>query len=121
MEDDSSSREALTRFLKREGAQVVAVPSATEALEEFQRSPPSLLISDIGLPGQDGYELMRQLRDWERENGRAPTPALALTAYAGRDDSHKARSAGYQQHLPKPVDPDQLLQAVNELLRPPAD
>src|SRR5206468_1464007 len=78
--------------------------SAPEALHELEASKPNILISDIGLPGIDGYTLLRNIRDLEQKQGSSPVPAIALTAYAGADDRQNALEAGYQVHLAKPVD-----------------
>jgi two-component system CheB/CheR fusion protein len=116
VEDDRASRDAIARFLGSEGARVNAVTSAAAARSAFQDSPPQVVISDIGLPDQSGYELMQQIRSYETEHKMPPTPAIALTAYASQEDSRKAREAGYQIHVPKPVNPTELLTILVQLL-----
>ena len=74
------------------------------------------MVSDIGMPGQDGYDLIRQLRQRPRDHG-STTPGIALTAYAGVDNERRALSAGYQMHLAKPIKPSVLTQAIAGLAR----
>ncbi len=110
IEDDRDSLELVTDVLEGAGAQVTAVHSAPEALEA--RGPFDVIVSDIGMPEMDGYSLIRHIRS--REWG-GQTPALALTAYARAVDGDLARRAGFQEHLPKPVEPAVLLAAVGRL------
>jgi CheY-like chemotaxis protein len=84
---------------------------------ERLRSPymlqrPDIIISDIGLPGEDGYALLQQIRSLEQEHGDTRMPALTLTAFAREEDHHRAVEAGYDAHLAKPVDPDRLLERI---------
>jgi CheY-like chemotaxis protein len=88
--------------------------TAEEGLRLLRQAPPAVLLSDIGMPVQDGYDLIRQVRALPAEAG-GRVPAAAFTAYAGRDDSERALSAGYQLHLAKPVTPDALVAAVAQL------
>jgi CheY-like chemotaxis protein len=90
---------------------VQAVASAPEALRVLRERRPDVLVCDIGMPGVDGYELLSQVRALPPEAGGL-VPALALTAYARPDDRRRALSAGYQVHLAKPVDPDELISVV---------
>jgi CheY-like chemotaxis protein len=93
------------------GAEVRVAASTAQALEIFDRWRPSVLISDIGMPGEDGYVLIRKLR--ERAAGRGgDTPAIALTAYARVEDRVKILTGGFQMHVTKPVDPAELAAAV---------
>jgi CheY-like chemotaxis protein len=105
----------LTRMLESWGADVRAAASADEALEALGVEAPDLLISDIGMPRVDGYELIRRIRAMESP-GRRDVPAIALTAFARNEDAAKARQAGYGVHLPKPVDPSRLLSTINAVL-----
>ena len=85
--------------------------SAGEALEALRRRRPDVLVCDIGMPGEDGYALLARVRDLTAEEGGL-VPAVALTAYARADDRRRALAAGYQAHLAKPVDPDELISLV---------
>jgi len=116
VEDDRDSREMLMTFLGAYGMQVTAVESATEAIEKIKTLRPDLLISDVGLPGKDGYELINTIRTFdENEGGR--TPAIALTGYVSNQDRNRALSSGYQEHLAKPIDFDQLVTRISSLVR----
>ena len=88
--------------------------SAAEALERFDRYPPDLIVSDIDMPGMSGFELLTELR--AREHGRR-VPAIALTPFARAEDRTRSLLAGYQGHVPKPVDPAELLATVASLMR----
>jgi CheY-like chemotaxis protein len=98
--------------LEQQGATVDAAASCSETLALLERSSPDVLVSDIGLPGADGYELIRTLR--AREGAGTRLPAIALTAYARREDRRLALEAGFQAHVAKPVDPVELVNAVHE-------
>jgi CheY-like chemotaxis protein len=107
VDDDLDTCEAMSLLLARAGARVATAASVPEAFAAFERSRPDVLISDIGMPGEDGYELIRRLRERGREKGGA-VPAVALTAYARPEDREQALAAGYQAHLAKPVDAEEL-------------
>jgi CheY-like chemotaxis protein len=111
VEDDLDTLELITLLLKKKGAEVTAADSAESALEALGRARPDVIVSDIGMPDVDGYELMRRVRALGPEAG-GTTPALALTAYASDADRLRAVRAGFQQHLAKPVEPDALVAAV---------
>src|SRR5205085_1610612 len=113
-------REMLTRMLESWGAQVRAAGSADEAIEALRDDLPDLLISDIGMPRVDGYELMRRIRAMPARD-RSGLPAIALTAFARGEDASKARQAGYGVHLPKPVDPARLFSTITAVLSPGGD
>jgi CheY-like chemotaxis protein len=115
VEDDEDSRSLLTIMLKRQGADVLAVASSQEALAAIDSEIPEVLISDIGMPGEDGYELMRRVKERERNHGRIRA-TIALTGYAGEKDRDRALAAGYQLHLPKPIEPVQLVGAIEMLI-----
>jgi PAS domain S-box-containing protein len=110
VEDEPDTREFLKRLLEGHGASVAVAASAPEALAMWARLRPELLISDIGLPGMDGYDLMQQIR--EQDGGAGGTPAVALTAYARSEDRTRALLAGFQAHLAKPVEPTELLATI---------
>jgi PAS domain S-box-containing protein len=115
VDDDPDTRALLVTTLEQSGAEsVAAVASATEALGVLTRLAPDVLLSDIGMPNVDGYELIRQVRALPAtEGGR--TPAAALTAYATPDDRQRALDAGYNVHISKPVEPNELAAAVARL------
>ena len=119
VEDEPSTRAVVKRMLEQRGAQVTAVESATEALAAFRQALPhrpfGVVLSDVGMPVRDGYELIRDIRAVERQRGAAPTPAAALTAYARQEDRAVAEAAGFQAHVPKPVEPEELLATVAAL------
>ncbi len=120
VEDDAATRNALIKLMRQAGAVVIAAERAATATLALKQSRPDLLISDIGLPGEDGYSLLRGLREWEQSSGLTPVPAVALTAFAGDGHRQRALDAGFQQHLGKPIDPDQLLAVVKSLLPDPS-
>ena len=112
VDDDPDARESVVTVLEQAGASVRAVASAADAVEALEREPSDVLLSDIAMPGVDGYTLLGRAR--ARLRGRE-LPAAALTAYAGAEDRRRALAAGFQAHLAKPVDPAQLLAVVAEL------
>jgi signal transduction histidine kinase len=116
VEDEPSTREGTCALLETKRAQVQAVESAMAAREAYMLQRPGIIISDIGLPGEDGYTLMQQIRALEREHGGPRVPALALTAFARDEDRQRALDAGYDAHFAKPVDPDKLLDKIVQLL-----
>lgn len=111
VEDDEDARELVRTTLENAGARVETAATARDARREMQASPPDVLIADIRMPEEDGYSLMRSLR-----LAGNVTPAIALTAYVRRRDADEARAAGFQIHLPKPVDTGRLIDAVATLL-----
>jgi CheY-like chemotaxis protein len=116
VDDDADMRDFAKFLLEQYEAQVKAVTSALEALDVFDRFKPDVLISDIGMPAMDGYMLMRQVRSRSPELG-GQIPAIALTAYAGEFDQQQALAVGFQQHLAKPVEPEELVKAIVKLIR----
>ncbi|MEH2344880.1 MAG: AAA family ATPase [Nostoc sp.] len=114
VDDDADMREFLPFMLEQYGASVTVVASGIEALTALSQSQPNLIISDIGMPEMDGYMLMRQVRSLEPEQG-GTIPAIALTAYAGEMDHQQAIAVGFQQHISKPVDPEELVKAIASL------
>jgi PAS domain S-box-containing protein len=116
VDDEPDTRELLKAGLGQCGAVVTVVGSAVEALEAIAASVPDLLISDIGMPGEDGYELIRRVRQLPSENG-GKLPAIALTAYARVEDRMQALRAGYQMHVPKPVELAELVAVAASLIR----
>ncbi|MBE8997295.1 AAA family ATPase [Nostoc sp. LEGE 12447] len=116
VDDDADMREFLPFMLEQYGATVTAVASGIAALTALSQSQPNLIISDIGMPEMDGYMLIRQIRSLEPEQG-GTIPAIALTAYAGEMDSQQAIAVGFQQHISKPVDPEELVKAIGSLIK----
>ncbi|MEO8464707.1 MAG: ATP-binding protein [Gammaproteobacteria bacterium] len=112
-DDEPDARELVRRLLWQIGADVVTAESTAAALEAIQRTQPHVLVSDIGMPGGDGYELIRQVRLLGGDVGRVA--AIALTAFSRLEDRTRTRLAGYQVHLSKPVDPHELIIAVASL------
>jgi PAS domain S-box-containing protein len=116
VDDDADARELVATLLSGLGAEVVKVASASEALQEIVTTKPDLLLADIAMPGEDGYELMRKVRLLPSHQGGA-IAAAALTAHGSAEDRNRAFEAGYQLHIPKPVLPDDLAVTVASLAR----
>jgi CheY-like chemotaxis protein len=114
VEDTTDMREYITFVLEQEGAKVVAVATAAQALTALDQFQPEVLVSDIGMPEMDGYMLLGQVRMRSPEQG-GQTPAVALTAYAGEINQQQAIAAGFQRHLAKPVEPEALVKVVADL------
>jgi CheY-like chemotaxis protein len=116
VDSDPDSRYLLTILFEEYGVETIAATSALEALEILKQIKPDLLISEIRLPNEDGYSLMDKVKAFE--SGRhVHIPALALTVYAREDDRAHALSVGFEEHLPKPFDIDELLATVAGLTR----
>lgn len=115
VDDDADSRDFLVFALEDCGAIATAVTSANSAMEVLVSFKPDVLISDIGMPEQDGYSLMRQVRALPRERG-GQIPAIAITAYAAERDRQEAIAAGFQRHLSKPVMPNELANVIAKLI-----
>jgi signal transduction histidine kinase/CheY-like chemotaxis protein len=116
VDDDSESLLLGHEVIRRAGAQVQTCSTAGAALDLLHRWRPDVLVSDIEMPGEDGYQLIRWVRALPPDQG-GRTPALALTAYGRREDRRRALDAGFNIHLPKPVDPGELTQVIAELAR----
>jgi CheY-like chemotaxis protein len=110
VEDDDDSRRLLTRTLRRAGAEVEEASSVKEALGRLAEFAPQVLVSDVGMPGQDGYDLVREAR--ARGLSERELPAIALTAFARSEDEERSLEAGLQMHLSKPVDHGRLIAAI---------
>jgi len=110
VDDDPDANEALRVLLDDSGAEVRVAGSAEHALDILDRWQPDVLVSDIGMPGRDGYSLLAEIR--ARRDGRARIPAIALTAFASTDDRVRVLSAGFQMHVAKPADPGELIAAI---------
>ena len=111
VDDDADTRELLEWVLKRTGAEVVLAASAREALEAVERSKPQVLVSDIAMPEEDGYSLVRKIRALPAERG-GRIPAVALTAHSLIQDRLQSLRAGFQSHVPKPVVPEELVAVI---------
>ncbi|MBD2057885.1 response regulator [Oculatella sp. FACHB-28] len=114
VDDDVDNLQFLAFLFEVYGAEVAAVSSASDAFQAVLEWRPDILVSDVSMPVVDGYMLIRQIRALTVEQG-GQVPAIALTANAKESDRLQALAAGYQQHLAKPVEQDELLQAVLEL------
>ncbi len=114
VEDEADGRELLRTMLQQLGAVVTTAACATEALDALRRSAPDVLLSDIEMPGMDGYRLMERVRALPPADGGG-VPSAALTAYARAEDRTAALEAGFQLHLAKPVQPDELAAVVSSL------
>jgi CheY-like chemotaxis protein len=117
VDDDVNALEYVRATLEQYGAVVVTASSAREAKARFKREPPDVFVSDLVMPDEDGLQLIRDIRQLDRASGRI-TPAAALTALARTDDRRRALTAGYQMHVAKPVDPSELVSAVERLAHP---
>ncbi|MEH2135310.1 ATP-binding protein [Nostoc sp.] len=115
VDDDDDTREFHSFVLEQEGARVIAVVSAKEALQVLAESEPDILLSDIGMPETDGYMLIRQVRALQAKQAKQ-IPAIALTAYAGEINQQQALESGFQKHLSKPVEPEELVNAIATLI-----
>jgi signal transduction histidine kinase len=116
VEDEPDTRDAVCLVLSRAGARVVGVGSADEALLAFQQIHPDVLVCNLALPDEDGYSLLRRIRA-VTDAGTGFVPAVALTAYAEERDQLRARRAGFQSHVAKPVEPDELLRVLARVAR----
>jgi CheY-like chemotaxis protein len=116
IEDEPDTRDALARVLRAAGAQVREAGTASAGYEAYRNDAPDLVISDIGLPGEDGYALIRKIRSVDKAAGRPATPALALTAFARNEDRARALSAGFDEHLAKPLEPEELIATAGRLI-----
>ena len=114
VEDDRLSREALEAIFSYHGARVTSVTSAAEALASYEQTLPSIVISDIGLPAEDGCALLRSIRIREFGRGRH-TPAVAISAFPGRETGERAHGAGFDAFFPKPLEVPVLLRAMRSL------
>jgi PAS domain S-box-containing protein len=117
VDDEPDARDLLTTLLLQYGADVVTVTSAPEALTQIDTFRPHVLVSDIGMPGVDGYTLIEKIRTLPAAAG-GTIPALALTAYAREHDSQRAIASGFQRHIAKPLHPEELVEAILSIYRP---
>jgi CheY-like chemotaxis protein len=115
VDDDPFIREVITVMLRLAGAMVAVAESATEGFDMLMHLRPDVLVSDIRMPGEDGYSLMRRVRELPPEHG-GHTPAIAITAFGQEEDRFRAQKAGFQLHLTKPLDPEELRDAIRSLV-----
>jgi len=115
VDDEPDGRQLMVRILEGRGAKVTAVAGGAEALELLKAQEFDILVSDIGMPGLDGYELMRRVRLLD-SNRPGPIPAIAVTAYARAEDRQRSLLAGYQMHLAKPIEARELVAGIASLL-----
>jgi CheY-like chemotaxis protein len=111
VDDEADSRELITAILSRCGSEVKCSESAAAAINDVRNWKPDLLVSDIGMPNEDGYALIGKLRRLKSKKVRE-MPAVALTAYATVEDRTRALSSGFQLHVPKPIDPEVLVRSL---------
>ena len=116
VDDEADSREFLVAAVEMCGAEVIAVSSALEAIQVISQHRFDILVSDVGMPGEDGYSLIRKVRTLPKEQG-GNIPAVALTAYAREEDRMRSLSQGFQMHLSKPVEPDKLATVIASLVK----
>jgi CheY-like chemotaxis protein len=116
VEDQADTRDMLRTLLESCRIRVSMAASSREALEALERLSPDLLLSDIGMPGEDGYVLIREVRALPAEAG-GRVPAVALTAFARAEDRTRALLAGFNSHVPKPVEPLELFAVLVSLAR----
>jgi CheY-like chemotaxis protein len=114
VDDEPDARELLAEMLSACKARVSLAATVADALRIVESERPDVIVSDIGMPGEDGYALIRKLRALPAERG-GKTPAVALTAYVRFEDRTKALVAGFNMHVPKPVEPTELLAVLASL------
>jgi CheY-like chemotaxis protein len=115
VDDDPDALSLVREILESAGAQVRTAASAIDALESIAAEPPDVLVSDLGMPTIDGFELIRRIR--QMAGAARDLPAAALTAYARSEDRAKTLRSGFEMHLAKPIDPSELIAAVASLAR----
>jgi PAS domain S-box-containing protein len=116
VDDDGDARDLVATALRRAGADVRTAATTSEALADVDRHPPAVIVSDLEMPGEDGYQLIRRLRALDPEHG-GTIPAAALTAHVRPDQIRRALEAGFQRHLSKPAAPEEIARAVEALAK----
>jgi CheY-like chemotaxis protein len=114
VDDEEDTRQLLVQSLTFYGATVITAESAAEAYDALQEKNPDVMVSDIGMPDEDGYSLIRRIRALSNKQQR-DTPAVALTAFTRAQDRMRALTSGYQNHVAKPVEPDELATVIASL------
>jgi CheY-like chemotaxis protein len=120
VEDNNDASELISLVLADRGALVRVAVDFESAVNAVRKAWPDVLVSDVGLPGRDGYELMREIRRMAPA-GKPPLPAIALTAFARPEDRETALQAGFDAHLGKPLDPQALVAEITRLSQPRAN
>jgi CheY-like chemotaxis protein len=118
VDDHADTRNLLRLLLEYCGAQPTVAGSGQEALELIKKEHPDLLVSDLAMPHMDGYELMEKVQDLEEEIGSLPS--IACSAFARAEDRARSRQAGFQAHVAKPVDPDELVRTILKVINLPS-
>jgi CheY-like chemotaxis protein len=118
VDDEPESLLLLGAVIIQSGAHIRTASSAEEGFEQVKEWRPDVIVSDIGMPGEDGYLFIKRVKAWMREAGER-IPAVALTAYARAEDRMKALASGYQIHVPKPVEPAELITVLESLIDKP--
>jgi CheY-like chemotaxis protein len=114
VDDERDARDLVRRLLEQYGAVIHLAVSAAEGLRQLLREPYNILISDIGMPDRDGYDFIRDVRSLGPENG-GDLPAIALTAFARAEERDRALQAGFDEHIPKPVEPSLPVTVIGRL------
>jgi CheY-like chemotaxis protein len=117
VDDHEDTLRGMAQALEANGARVTAVGSVGEALAQFDRGRPDVIVSDIAMPERDGHDLVQSIRS-RPEGAGGLTPAIALSAYVSVEDRLRALAAGYQDHVPKPVEVPRLVYTIARLARP---
>ena len=115
VDDEDDNREIIALALQKYNVKVITANCAMAAMEIVTQRNLDAIVSDIGMPDEDGYKLIKKIRDWEISQGLKPIGAIALTAYARDEDRQRAISNGFQMHLSKPIEPHKLALAVSQL------
>jgi CheY-like chemotaxis protein len=115
VEDHDDLRRSIARFLRQVGENVVEAQNANEGLEAIKNLSPTLILSDILMPGVDGFEFLREIRAL-RSNGERPVPVIAMTALVSPGDRERIFAAGFRAYLPKPFTPDMLFETISSVL-----
>ena len=115
VDDDAGTRDLVALILQESGADVNMAPDATSAMTLLEKFRPDILVSDIGMPGTDGYQFISMVRELPDEKWQL-MPAVALTAFARESDRHRALKAGFQAHLSKPVESSVLVHTIRQLV-----
>jgi two-component system, chemotaxis family, CheB/CheR fusion protein len=118
VEDTAMTRKALALVLREAGAEVSAFDCAADAIADFKKSRPNVIVSDLGMPMVDGHEFIRQVREAEGSDPGRGVPAVALTAYADEKNKRRALASGFQKCLTKPIDPKQLISVLAKFKAP---
>jgi CheY-like chemotaxis protein len=116
VEDNDDARTLYATLLSMNGAQVTAAPSVAEAMLAFERAPVDVIVSDVDMPDEDGYDLIAKVRAYEPERG-GRVPAVAVTGHGDPEDRDRLLAAGFDAHLPKPVDAAELVDCIVRLTR----